>query len=203
MQIQLLLLEGVCGAGKTTVCAALQELDCGREIVVLDQHFTYAPLVSQEDAGTLDNAKNLAFLQQRIRVLSEMLSRECKRPRIVILDTFHITQHLRPGVLTIESFHRVDASLKALQCRASFLWVDEKTLMQRTIVGRRNTGFERYAQKFGKTEAEVHAHFCQEQNSMWELSRNESQLIEQRLDASRPPSVLAKAIVAHALLREG
>lgn len=192
----------MCGAGKTTVCAALRDLNCSREIVVLDQHFTYAPLVSREDAGTLDNANNLDFLQQRIQVLSEMVSHECERPRIVIFDTFHITQFLRPGVLTIDSFHRVDEGLKDLQCRIAFLWGDEKTLWQRTIVGRRNTGFSRYAQRFGETEAEVHAHFCQEQISMWELSRNESQLIEQRLDASQSPALLAELMIADLLVRD-
>ena len=149
IQTQLLLLEGVCGAGKTTVCSALRNFDCGREILVLDQHFTYAPLVPFEDAGTLTDAQNFDFLQDRIHSLKELTLSPCERSRIIVLDSFHITQRCRPGVLSDDSFRRIDESLGRLRCRLVFLWIDDETLMQRTVLGRRNTGFARYAQKFG------------------------------------------------------
>ncbi len=60
--VKLLLLEGVCGAGKSTVSKALQKIGGEYEVVLLGQSFTYAPIAPAEDAGVLDNETNACFL---------------------------------------------------------------------------------------------------------------------------------------------
>lgn len=72
--VKLLLLEGVCGAGKSTVSKALQIIGGEYEVVLLGQSFTYAPIAPAEDAGLLDNETNARFLRQADSVF-ENLSR--------------------------------------------------------------------------------------------------------------------------------
>ncbi len=118
-----------------------------------------------------------------------------EKDRIVVLDTFHITKMIRPGVLSNDSFCIVDAALVELDCRMAFLWIDEETLMQRRIVGRRGSGFARYAAKFGDSDNEIWEHFCQEQQDMWIVASEVSDMPVLRLDGSTSIEILAETLL--------
>ncbi len=193
--MRLLLLEGVCGSGKSTASRALQKIGGQHEVVLLSQSFTYAPIVPAEDAGLLDNETNARFLSKQVAYLKTLLDSGDKKSRIVVLDTFHITQMIRPGVLSSHNFKIVDAALADLDCRVVFLWIDEETLMQRTIVERRGTGFSRYAAKFGNSEEEIWEHFCHEQQYMWGVASEDSKLPVRQMDGSESIEMLAEALL--------
>lgn len=197
--VKLLLLEGVCGAGKSTVSKALQKIGGEHEVVLLGQNFTYAPIAPAEDTGLLDNETNARFLGKQIAYLKTLLDTGDEKDRIVVLDTFHITQMIRPGVLSSDNFRIVDAALAELDCRMAFLWIDEETLMQRTIVERRGTGFARYVTKFGDSDNEVWEHFCQEQQDMWLVASEVSEMPVRRLDGSNSIAILAEALLSFVL----
>jgi len=154
-----------------------------------------AYIAPAEDAGLLDDGLNAHILQKQVAYLKKLLETDSKKTRVIILDTLHVTQMIRPGVLSKESFRVVDLALLQLCCRIAFLWISKETLMQRTIVGRRGTGFARYASKFGKTEKEVCSHFYKEQQNMWLVANNESQIPVRRFDGSEEVGHLSEQVL--------
>ena len=73
---QLLLVEGTCGAGKTTFARALARRD--PRVRVFEQRETYAPVAPHEDAGTLDSALHEEILTSIVRSIATAL--EAGRP---------------------------------------------------------------------------------------------------------------------------
>ncbi len=192
---QLLLLEGVCGSGKSTLCAFMHDTQPD-EVVIIDQKFTYAPIAPAEDVGLLDDELNAHVLSKQVGKLATLI--EDSSARVVVIDTLHITQMIRPGVLSISNFQAVDRSLASLGCRTIFLWIDEPTIMKRTVVQRRGTGFARYAAKFGDTEKDVCSHFFHEQDAMWLAARRDSKIPLRRLDGTADLSLLCEQTMAYA-----
>jgi hypothetical protein len=192
----MLLMEGACGVGKTTLLVAMRELSTNRGSLVLrvlDQRFTYAPIAPAEDAGILDAELNAQILK---RLIQRVASIRREHPdALLVLDTFHVTQRIRPGVLSEQAFHACDQSLRELGCRTLLLEVPNKVLFERTVVGRRGTGFARYASRFGATEQEIGDHFALEQRQIGDLVKNESRLPWLSLQATDSPRSLAERAV--------
>ncbi len=153
----LVLVEGTCGAGKTTL---IRELAAGTPGArVFGQRETYAPLVPGEDAGTIDAATNEAHLHAVV----DAIAAEARTGRTVFIDTLHLTQLHRPGVLPMVAAARITERLEKLGAEYLVLWQPKTVLWERTIVARRGSGFARYAEKFGADEAARWAYFCEEQ----------------------------------------
>lgn len=164
--------EGTCGAGKTTLVRALAaELDGA---AVLGQRITYAPLVADEDAGTLDAAKHASLLDVIVDVVAEAAA----HARVVLVDTLHLTQRARLGTPDDVAFVRIHDRVEALGARTVLVRVRPETIVARTIVGRRGTGFARYATKFGADEAAVARYFVAEQERIADLVRRCGALLE-------------------------
>ena len=175
-----LLIEGTSGVGKSTLIDALIRRHVAnsaprkiRSFIHLAQSHTYGPLAIPENLGTLTVAENLNHLH-RIVSLMEWLSitvQERTKPWcFVIVDTLHLTQCVRPGVVEWKDVAPVDNRLAALGCKLVSLHASAKYLWQRGIVPRRNEQFLReYARKFGQTEEEIHAYFVREQEILADL----------------------------------
>lgn len=169
---RILLLEGTCGAGKTTLGKALT----GEGDVFLSQRYTYAPLVPAEDAGTLSGEENRRFLLDRLQEIRGRVAELSKESRIII-DTFHVTQRVRPGVLTTAAFREIDESLAELGCGLLFLSIPAETIHERLVEGRRDTGFATYAARLAGGEAAVSDYFVREQAELRRVAREESKLL--------------------------
>jgi len=201
----ILLVEGVCGAGKTTLLRALRALVDERAsppLVVLPQRFTYAPIAPAEDAGILDAELNAQILDRLVRRIAALM-REHAPGTLFALDTLHITQRVRPGVLSAESFAACDRALAELGCKTLLLEIPDYVLFERTIAGRRHTGFAEYAARFGATEREIADHFSNEQRRLNEVATRESKLPCHREVATAAPRALAAAALRFALDGDG
>ena len=162
-----LLVEGTCGAGKSTLIDAVA--DHARRnryrVSIFTQRRTYAPIAPSEDAGTLTDAENLRELRAVVDEI-DALAEDATTEHLILVDTLHVTQHVRPGILSARAFQRIDAALRQLGTRGIFLRADLPTLFARAVVARRGTGFLRYASKFAASERGLAEHFCAEQVRM-------------------------------------
>jgi len=175
-----LLIEGTSGVGKSTLIDALIRRHVAnspprkiRSFIHLAQSHTYGPLAILENLGTLTVAENLNHLG-RIASLMEWLSisvQEHTKPWcFVVVDTLHLTQCVRPGVVEWNDVAPVDNRLAALGCKLVSLHASAQDLWRRGILPRRNEQFLlEYARKFGQTEEEIHAYFVREQEILADL----------------------------------
>jgi thymidylate kinase len=174
--------EGTCGSGKTTLLRAAEAMFTHRDVSVLSQRTTYAPIATQEDDGTLDDASNCRALEDIVGTIRDHV----QASRRVLVDTLHATHFVRAGVLTVESFVAIDRTLHELGALVVVLRVDAETIRARTIVGRRDSPFSRYARKFGATEEERLQYFVQEQERLVALLATHSCLPHVVLDGTQP-----------------
>ncbi|MGZ6071994.1 MAG: hypothetical protein ACXWK8_12315, partial [Myxococcaceae bacterium] len=128
---RVLLVEGVPGVGKSTLLDALLRRHVEdrpprqvRTFLHLTQAHTYGPLAPDEDRGTLTPAAALAHLERVVGTLEwhvHALTAEHTPKLFALVDTLHLTQCHRPGVLGWTDVAPLDARLAALGCRLVFL----------------------------------------------------------------------------------
>lgn len=182
--IHLLIVEGTAGVGKSTLIQKLvrqyskNDAFARRSFLHLAQTHTYSPLISHEDAGTLKVRENLAHLQNILHQLQwcvETAKKALKNGNSYakfygIIETFHITQCFRPGIIGLSDVSNIDIALSNIGCKTLFLRASDTTIWERGIESRRNTDYiQNYARKFGSNLKDIHHYFCQEQSRMLEL----------------------------------
>jgi hypothetical protein len=94
----------------------------------------------------------------------------------VLVDALHATHLVRVGALSTESFAEIERALEDLGAFVVALRISEASIRARTIVGRRGTGFDEYASKFGATEDDRVRYFVHEQQRLLELLEEHSRL---------------------------
>jgi len=158
-----------------------------RTLLHLTQAHTYGPLAPAEDSGTLTVADNVRHLDQVVGTLewySNALTSESTPKFFALIDTLHLTQCHRPGVVVWSDVATADARLAQLGARLVFLEASPETIWSRGILPRAEESFIRdYAQRrFGPTLEEIHRYFVAEQTRMRAL-----------LHQSRLPSLVVDA----------
>jgi hypothetical protein len=172
-----LLVEGTSGVGKSTLIDALIRRHISnssprkiRSLIHLAQSHTYGPLAVPEDRRTLTIAENLEHLDRIVAILEWLHAgvQEHARPWcFVIIDTLHLTQCVRPGVVNWADVAPHDRRLADLGCKLLLLQASPKTIWARGIEPRMDQRFLLdYARKFGKNVQEIHAYFVREQKSL-------------------------------------
>lgn len=134
------------------------------------QSHTYGPLAAAEDRGSLTVDANLRHLERVVGMIEWLHAgvQEHARPWcFVLVDTFHLTHCVRPGVVEWNGVEGFDRRLAALGCKLLFLQATPATIWERGIKPRADQQFiQQYARKFGRTEEEIHRHFVREQETL-------------------------------------
>ena len=184
----ILLVEGTCGAGKTTLSAALARKE---GVQLLPQRLTYGVVAPLEQLRALDDGLNHVLLGRLI----DWLKRTDRPDRWLVVDSLHLTQWVRPGVLGLSSFASIDKQLARIGARGVLLVVTRETVRQRVIVGRAKTPFRTYAAKWAPDDAALLARFVAEQETMKEVC-GISLMKWDQMDGGMPVDALAEAVWA-------
>lgn len=199
MNAHILLVEGTCGTGKSTLIRALltrhvTEEERPRTLVHLSQAHTYFPLASADLPQPPGKRQYREHVRRLLR-LTDLAGDPGLEPRrwftvFGLIDTLHLTHAFRPGVLSWAELGYVDQHLAGRGARMVFLRASPETLWERVIVGRGSPAFFAYQRKFGGSAEEVHAYYVREQEEMEKLALR-SKLRTLFLSAEALPGVLA------------
>jgi hypothetical protein len=142
-----------------------------RSIIHLTQAHSFGPLARGEDCGTLTVADNVAHLDTIVAGLEwhvRALEGEAQPKLFALVDTLHLTQCHRPGVVAFADVAGIDRRLAALGAKLVFLSASPEVLWERGIWTRRGEEFMiGYAfEKWGSTLEDVHRYFIGEQAAM-------------------------------------
>lgn len=197
---RVVILEGVCGAGKTTLCAALAgaatEAGLG-EAAIVGQAVTYGPIAPHEDAGTVDDALDYKTLHD----VASRLGDAARTPGrgLVVVDSLHLTHYARLGCLSLGSFLEIDRFLhERVAALVVLLSIDRGAIRSRAVDERRDKrpGFYQYARKFGSTDDAIADHFVEEQRQMEWLLANHVACDRMALSGGDRASDLCRTILA-------
>jgi hypothetical protein len=174
-----LLVEGTSGVGKSTLIDALirRHVDSVkprkiRTLVHLAQSHTYGPLAALEDKGlTVDaNLRHLERIVGTIEWLHASVQEHTRPWCFVLVDTLHLTECVRPGVVKWNDVEPFDRRLAGIGCKLLFLQGTPATIWERGIKPRAEEQFiQEYARKFGRTHEEIHSYFVREQEILTDL----------------------------------
>jgi thymidylate kinase len=180
-----LLIEGTSGAGKSTLIDALLRRHVAsaqprkiRSVVHLAQSHTYGPLAVPEDKATLTVAENARHEDRIVNMLEWLHAGVLEHDKpwcFAVIDTFHLTHCVRPGVVKWKDVEAFDRRLAALGCKLLFLEVSPAAIWERGILARGNEQFIlEYAKKFGRNREEIHQYFVSEQETLKNLFERSS-----------------------------
>ena len=174
----MLLVEGTSGVGKSTLLDGILRRYIRdrpprkvRTLLHLSQAHTYGPLAQREDRGSLTAGENSQHLETIVSLLEwhvRALTAESTVKFLGLVDTLHLTQCHRPGVVVWNDVQRFDDRLARAGVRMVFLRASPEIIWQRGILPRADDSFIRvYAhQRFGVTLEQIHAYFVAEQERM-------------------------------------
>lgn len=166
MNAHILLVEGTCGMGKSTLLRGLLTkyvlgAEKPRTLLHLTQAHTYFPLVSGDPVSKRQHREHL-------RRILRMLDWDAQGLLYGLLDTLHLTHSFRPGTLSWSEMGYVDQNLARLGGQMVFIRARPETLWERIII------LGHYPQKSGRSAEEVHEYYVREQAEMEKLARRSS-----------------------------
>ncbi len=190
-----LILEGVCGTGKTSILRAILHSKAYIQkpyltSLVLSEHQTQRVLESIDRLGTLTLRDNLALLEQHVGYLEALKkwldAMEWCDPDIVamripyLMERFHFTHVVDYDHVHWEDVTALDQRLAKCNCKLCLFTIDEATIEKRVIQDR-DPGWMSYIRQFGATNSEIVRHYSEQQEKMLhlcQLSALDSRIID-------------------------
>ena len=180
-----LILEGVCGTGKTSILRAILRSKAYIQkpyfsSLVLSEHQTQRVLESKERQGTLTISDNVALLEGHVAYLEKLRDRldemdwcdkNLTAMRIpYLVERFHFTHVGHYAHVDWEDVAALDKRLAQLSCKLCLFTIDDAVLEQR-VIHDRSAGWRDYVKRFGSTNAEIIRHYSEQQRLMVDLCR--------------------------------
>jgi len=180
-----LILEGVCGTGKSTVFRALQQSErfsrrSFLSAIVLSEHQTQRVLERKEREVGLAVADNVGLLDQHVSYLEAVRDRLdqmewCQNNRTnmrvpYILERFHFTHVYHYPHMTWEHVQPIDHRLSELNCKLCLLTISD-ALLQERIIDNRNAAWREYLSRYGQTDEEILQHYATQQQVLRDLCK--------------------------------
>jgi thymidylate kinase len=178
-----LILEGICGTGKTTVFRTLLQSDrfvqkSFLSSIALSEHQTQRVLEQKEREKGLTSADNLVLLDQHITYLESMRDRldqmqwcESNRANMRIpflLERFHFTHVYHYPHMCWEDVQGIDSRLANLNCKVCLLTIDE-SIFEHRIITSRDSAWREYLRRYGETNDEILKYYSRQQKLLLSL----------------------------------
>jgi thymidylate kinase len=178
-----LILEGICGTGKTTLLRALvQSARFTRKTflssIVLSEHQTQRVLERKEREQGLAVADNLTLLDQHVSCLESMHERLDQMPwrannrtnmRVVfLLERFHLTHVYHYSYMSWDDVKGIDARLAKLNCKLCLLTMDN-SIFKKRIIDSRDSAWREYLGRHGDSDDEILDHYRKQQEYLRRL----------------------------------
>jgi hypothetical protein len=187
MNAHILLVEGTCGTGKSTLLRGLltrfilEEQNPGT-LLHLTQAHTYFPLVPGDRPVPPDKKRHREHLRKILRMLqwdTEGLTPGKWFTFFCLMDTLHLTHYFRPGTLSWSELSYVDRYLSGLGSLLIFIRAQPETLWENV--------------KFSHNADAVHQYYIREQEEMEKLAHRSSLTTLFLRAEDTPGDLLAKA----------
>lgn len=210
MDLTGLILEGVCGAGKSAALQALQAAPAfqGRgfsSLLCLTEHHTQRVLEPLEESGELEKDDHLDLLGGIVDFLEGRRSLAARhdwsaRGRTAhrfgfLLERFHLTHAVQYPHLDWSDLEKIDARLGELNCKLAILTVPPETLRDRLFSPARDESWFAYLRTVAADDAGIVRHYVSQQEKLLELAAG-SRLPGAVFDAARnSPAELAAQLL--------
>jgi len=183
MKSKIILIEGIPGAGKTTLINSLIKNyilanEKVRTLVSLSQSHTYSPVISEENSFYASKNENLNHLDKILQFLKWGISSgssESLSNFFCLIDTLHITHCFRPGNISWPDIVKYDKTLADVNCKLIFMKALPETILERAILPRskrENLYLTKYQKRYGNNLNEIHQYYMNEQEKMGVLFEN-------------------------------
>jgi len=178
-----LILEGICGSGKTVVLRALLRSKRFVErpylsTIILSEHQTQRVLERKEREEGLTPQDNLSLLDGHVSYLESIHDRLgrmvwCRRGQTGmrlpwILERFHLTHVCHYAHMRWEQVEGIDRRLAGIGGKICLFAISEAEI-ERRVIRDRDATWKNYIRRFGETDREIVKHYAEQQEAMLEL----------------------------------
>jgi len=175
-----LILEGICGTGKTTLFRSLLQSErffqrSFLSAIVLSEHQTQRVLERKERETGLTPNDNIGLLDQHVSYLEAVQNRLnqmewCRNNRTnmrvpYVLERFHFTHVYHYSHMTWEHVEPIDRRLARLNCKLCLLVIPDELLHER-IISNRNLAWRDYLKRYGDTDQVILKYYATQQNML-------------------------------------